>query len=84
MSDDIDKLPTDMEDGALKPQPPAAAPDSTKPAGPATDAVDAMDEAIAEDRKKADGKRKASVKETGEEVPQEQWERFEAADKTPR
>ena len=56
MSDDIDKLPTDMEDGALKPQPPAAAPDSTKPSGPATDAVDAMDEAIAEDRKKADRK----------------------------
>ena len=45
-----------------------------KPAGPATDVVDATDK---------DRARLASVKETGEEVPQEDWERFEAADKKP-
>ena len=84
MTDENDKLPTDAEDGALKPRSPDAAPDQTKPAGPATDAFNDMDDAIAKDQNKAAGKRQASVKETGEELPQDQWERFEAADKKPR
>ncbi len=49
-----------------------------RPFGPATDVVDTMDNAISKDRA-----RLASVKETGEEVPQEEWQRFEAANKKP-
>ena len=54
-----------------------------RPSGPATDAVDVMERAIAKDRGSTRKDRLASVKETGEEVPQEEWERFEAADKKP-
>lgn len=83
MTDRNDKLPTDVEDGALNPQSAAADRHEVKLVGPAADAVDPMDEAINKDRAKAD-KRRASLKETGEEKPQEQWERFKAADKTQR
>ena len=57
----------------------ASTPDHPKPSGPATDVVDSMENAISKDRA-----RLASVKETGEEVPQEEWERFERADKKPQ
>lgn len=58
-----------------------------KPVGPATDAVEAMDQEIEKDRRRSalpTGKRMASVKETGEEIPPEEWERFERANKKPR
>ena len=60
-----------------------AAFDHLRPSGPATDAIKAMDEAISKDRRGTRPPRSASVKETGEKLSQEEWERFEAADKKP-
>ena len=59
--------------------------DHPTPVGLATDASSAMEDAVKQDKSKATssrGKRLASIENIGEQLPQEQWERFEQANRT--